>query len=117
MPRLCNNLGLGCFFVFFCFVYIYIYMHINVAFIEMYRVFHCNLFSNGDKIFCQQVSKDCVHQMGMCMLQSLALSLVPLFILACGFNVVLSKKQVLLHVLIQLNCPQWCNSVAASLSF
>lgn len=82
-------------------------MHINVAFIEMYRIFHCNLFSNGDKIFCQQVSKDYVHQMGMCMLQSLALSLVPLFILACGFNVVLSKKQVLLHVLIQLNCPQW----------
>lgn len=80
-------------------------------------IFYCNLFSSGDKIVYQQVSKECIHQIGTCMLQSLALCLVPLFFLACGFSVALSKKQVFLHALIQLNDPQWGNSAAASLSF
>lgn len=80
-------------------------------------IFYCKVCSIRDKIFYQQVSEECIHHIGMCMLQSLALCLVPLFFLACGFSVALSKKQVLLHVLIQLNGPQWGNSVAASSSF
>lgn len=57
-------------------------------------MFYCDLFSSGDKTFYRWLSKECIPQIGMSVLQSLALCLVPLFFLACGFNVALPKKHI-----------------------
>lgn len=65
---------------------------------------YCKLFSSGDKLFYQQISKEYIHQLRM--LQSFALCLAPFLFPRMWFSVVLCKQHGFLHVQIQLSDPQ-----------